>query len=327
MKRHDRSWDERIRAYMKVERPAEIIRLIEQYREDQVGGVNYQVWNVETDARRYWVILPPIRYYPQDDFPSLEFVLTFHVGSSLRLLEAQSTRDAPTDEAYDRAAETWRRLEQARRDLIDADEVEDFQAVGMKLREVLVTLAHEFAESGIGADLGERPKKSDFKSWADEVAQDFAPGEGGAATRAYLKRLSEAAWNLVSALTHARSASRARAEIAVEATAHVLVVLVEAWANALREAPPRCPRCASYRLSTEHRPDLDENEPYITYCESCGWRDTTAEDAAFDTEEWYRCDACGRLHPVSDLVVAYKEDPLRAPTVVERAREKLFRRR
>lgn len=77
MSRSARDWEDRIREYMKNERRDERIPSIERYREDRIDSTEYQTWNLETDKRRYWIILPPIRYYPQERFPSLEFALTF----------------------------------------------------------------------------------------------------------------------------------------------------------------------------------------------------------------------------------------------------------
>jgi hypothetical protein len=61
------------------------------------------------------------------------------IGVTGRLL-ARESLEAPVDE-HDRLrlGQAWRRFEQAAKALDNADEAEDFQAVGMRCRECLVT--------------------------------------------------------------------------------------------------------------------------------------------------------------------------------------------
>ena len=57
-----------------------------------------------------------------------------------------------------------------------ADEVEDFQAVGMRCRECLLALVRELANDGDFDGEGGLPKAGDFKGWADHIAGSVASG-------------------------------------------------------------------------------------------------------------------------------------------------------
>jgi hypothetical protein len=37
------------------------------------------------------------------------------------------------------------------------------------------------------------------------------------------------------------------------------------------DALERCPNCASYRIVTDNRPELDIDLPYVVLCKACGW--------------------------------------------------------
>jgi hypothetical protein len=106
---------------------------LEKVASERVLGRVIDVWNVHTDTHRWWVITEPANLYLQTQFPSMNVALSFHVGLTARVME-RSERVAPDDQA-EMFAKAWRKWEQAGEALNDADEVEDFQAVGMRCRE------------------------------------------------------------------------------------------------------------------------------------------------------------------------------------------------
>ena len=75
--------------------------------------------------------------YLQNDFQSFEVALTYHIG----IVHTLNGRDAApmTPEQRNRGPAAWRKWEQAAEALDSAEEAEDFQAVGMRLREGLIT--------------------------------------------------------------------------------------------------------------------------------------------------------------------------------------------
>ena len=95
-----------------------------------------------TDGR-WWVISSPLNLYTQEDFKSADIALTFHIGLMARVMTRQNVPITP--DATVLLQESWRRWENAVDTLSTASEAEDFQSVGMKLRECLVSFATEIA--------------------------------------------------------------------------------------------------------------------------------------------------------------------------------------
>ncbi len=113
---------------------------LERMKSEVVFGTEYVAWDVHTDEPgRWWVITRPTNLYSQHEFPSLDYTLSFHVGVMARVGARDAKRAPPSRK--DRLRSTWRRWETATDALDLAREAEDFQAVGMRCRETLVSLA------------------------------------------------------------------------------------------------------------------------------------------------------------------------------------------
>jgi hypothetical protein len=85
----------------------------------------------------------PLNAYSQEDFKSRDVVLRFHVGLAIRIA---SRDEVPiTEGAAALLPGAWRRWEQAVEALTTAQEAEDFQAVGVTLRECPVSFAAEIS--------------------------------------------------------------------------------------------------------------------------------------------------------------------------------------
>ncbi|MGD9893760.1 MAG: hypothetical protein AB7R89_10090 [Dehalococcoidia bacterium] len=115
-----------------------------------------------------------------------------------------------------------------------------------------------------------RPKRGDFIHWSELVARTIARGSSAEVVRGYLKAVAKEAWQYVNWLTHAQNATRQDGQLALDATMHVLVTFGTAYIRYERGVPDRCGSCASYRVGRAYRPDLDEADPYVTMCNSCG---------------------------------------------------------
>jgi hypothetical protein len=94
-----------------------------------------------------------------------------------------------------------------------------------------------------------------------------AVGRSAQYLRALLKALSEKTWNYVAWLTHARSAGRPDAQIALATVSQTVEAFIVAVDRHQLGTPKRCPVCASYRLRAEH----DGGSNWIKVCETCGW--------------------------------------------------------
>jgi hypothetical protein len=62
--------------------------------------------------------------------------------------------------------------------------------VGVRLRECLVSFIGETANDDLVPEGQEPPKQSDFKGWAELLANMLASGKSSAYLRSYLKKLS-----------------------------------------------------------------------------------------------------------------------------------------
>lgn len=127
------------------------------------------------------------------------------------------------------------------------DEAETFQAVGMRLRECLVSFIEETASSELVPVGAEGPKNADFKGWTELLANALAAGESAAKLRSYLKKTAHETWDYVNWLTHAKSAIRMDAEIGLKAVEHLLGIFTAARLR-MGQASRRCEECGSYDL-------------------------------------------------------------------------------
>ncbi len=187
------------------------------------GGQKYDIWDVHATDGRWWVITKPTNLYLQEQFPSMDFALSFHIGLGHRVVFGEK-RTHETDEQRDRVSTAFRRLEQADDALSAASEAEEFQAVGMRCRECLLAFIREATTDDMVPEGEEVPKRGAFIQWSGLLASAIASGPSASRLRGYLKNVAKSTWELVSWLTHAENATRLDGELAVEATGHVLTV-------------------------------------------------------------------------------------------------------
>lgn len=251
----------------------------EKVASERVMGRDYNVWDVHTDGRegRWWVITSPTNLYSQRLMPSMDYVLSFHIGLMMRV--AAHRTPAGTEAEQELLLITSRKLVQAGEALDAADEAEDFQAVGMQCRECLLALIREVTEDGQFDEGGELPKKSDFKAWADRIASIVAAGGSAERVRSYLKKIADETWQLTNWLTHASNATRSDATLAFAATENVVASFVPMVLRAKINAPERCGRCKSYRLAVDWRPEIGRVGAYVTRCEACGAEAIKSDEA------------------------------------------------
>jgi hypothetical protein len=207
---------EHVLEYMASQAMEETVQFAQKVYSEQVHAVLHDIWDVHTDRTRWWVITNPTNLYLQEQFPNMDLALTFHVGLCLRIprSEQQSRIELPIEPL----TACWRILEEASEALCHAEEVEDFQAVGMRSRESLVTLVH-VAQDLIQLPEGQaRPKRSDFRAWSEIIANAMLSGATHKQRRGLLKSSADSAWEFTNWLTHAKAARFHDAEAAVSAT-------------------------------------------------------------------------------------------------------------
>jgi SEC-C motif len=236
----------------------------EKLTSEYVLGHEYDVWDARTNEGRWWVITNPTYFYSQELIKSMDVALSFHIGLTSRMTARVSQGRVNRD---NRVRELLRRLDAANESLDRAKEVEDFQAVGMRLRELLLTLTAKLSELELEPlSRTDTPKKADFKAWSNIYAESIASGPASQHLRALLKATSTETWDYVNWLTHARNASKQDADIAVSATHQVIESFLLALTRVQQGDPERCTVCTSYRLQLVRTEDGN----WVELCETCG---------------------------------------------------------
>jgi len=252
----------------------EIVDHAEKIKSERVHGIDYDAWDVHTNQGRWWVITSPTNLYSQTLMPSLDYTLSFHIGVASRMAAKPEIRT--NDELL---VITSRKIFQAHERFDAADEVEDFQAVGMLCREALTTFIHEIAEAGMLEKIEVPPKLSDFKGWAEHVIGLMAAGASAEFVRGYLKAMANKSWELVNWLTHAKNATRHDAQLALSATEIAVDQLMMLALRTLANAPEQCGKCGSFKITVTWRPDVGEEGEYVAECDVCSAERVRGEEA------------------------------------------------
>jgi hypothetical protein len=261
----------RVRDYMSVRTPDLIVEMVQKVYSENVLSVRHDVWDVHTDVDRWWVITEPMNLYAQDQFPNMDLALTFHVGLCLRVprTERRQLSDLPVEPF----AECCRTILEASDALGQADEVSDFQAVGVRCRESLLSFGDAARRVLPWTATDEPPKKANLPAWADHICSVALAGSSNERRRGLFKSSLVNAWDFAQWLTHSRKSKWHDAEAAVAATDFAINSCISAIIVHIRGVPERCPACSSRRLSPQRghhssAPDVQFERPT---CDKCGW--------------------------------------------------------
>src|SRR5207237_10256817 len=102
-------------------------------------GHRYDVWDVHASDGRCWVITNPTNLYSQAQFPNMDLAVTFHMGLCLRIPRTQEQRRS--DRNVIPFGDVFARLREASDALAQAQNIADYQAIGMRCREALLAFA------------------------------------------------------------------------------------------------------------------------------------------------------------------------------------------
>lgn len=221
------------------------------------------IWDVHCSSTRWWVVTNPTNLYSQADFKSRDVVLTFRIGSRCGVSYLQDREVPVARESADLLPGSWRRWQQAFEAYASGDEAEAFQAVGMRLRECLISFIDETASSDLVPEGSDKPQDADFRGWTELLANTLATGESAAKLRSYLKKTAQETWDYVNWLTHAKGAIRMDAEIGLKAVEHLLGIFTAARLR-MGRANRRCDACGSYDV-------------VAGTCRHCSWTDPSYE--------------------------------------------------
>lgn len=256
--------------YLASQAPDEILDFLQKVHVELVHGIAHTIWDVHTDRDRWWVISPPTNLYSQVQFPNMDLALTFHVGLCIRM--PRSDRDGVAELPVEPLLGAWRAMEQAQAAVAAAQEAEDYQTVGVRCRESLITLVH-LLQDVLTSAIPSAPKRSDFLGWAEVMADALLSGARQKARRQLVKSSAKATWEFVNWLTHSKSGHFHDAEAAVAATEQVMSLFTTACIRQLRGVPDSCPSCGSQRLAPER--GVNTGRPGKVYerprCPVCNW--------------------------------------------------------
>lgn len=215
---------EDVRSYMEWQAPDEHVKHVEKVATESIYGQKMTAWDVRTSEGKWWVITNPTNLYSQKLFPSLDYTLSFHVGVTTRMSQAEiTTAQEDKHGEVNFLADT---IADIRLTYFNAEKVEDFQAVGMKCRECLLELVRKIREQITLPKDVEIPQSANFNGWCEIIANYVAAGASNDRIRGYLKSTSKAAWELVNWLTHTKSADGISAMVTVDATENIAMSFI-----------------------------------------------------------------------------------------------------
>jgi hypothetical protein len=254
--------------YVEGQANDELVQQVERIKVEYVLGEEYEVWDVITDKARWWVISNAMNLYSQKHFSSLDYTLSFHIGLMARI---RSRRDRPDSSEPDPFDEVLRRQDQVHNRYERAIEVVEFQAVGMQLRELLLSLI-VVMQRRVSLPLSiDRPQAANFVAWSGLLMDHLCAGERNEKLRQYMKATSEKTWQLVSWLTHDRNANKTTTSIAVHAvdtlTGHYVFLLMRDRTDQANQ----CPVCSSRNIRTHFDMEIEPDGEYYQTCGFCDW--------------------------------------------------------
>lgn len=257
-----------VRDYVNSQSPADDqAGLVQRVHARRILGRVHEVFDVHCEKTRWWVITDPTNLYLQTDFPEAEQALIFHIG--LGAVMAERSRGELEDADEQHVTAPWRRYRDALDVMNEAGEAEDFQSVGIKCRDALIALGKLYQDAEWVGEVPQPPKVADFKGWGAIYAERLSRDR----VRNYVKAIVEKTWDLTVALQHNSNATPFDADLALEATAHVIATLARLVSHHLSGDPERCPKCESYRIDEdiEHDPERAGFDA-SSVCAACGWR-------------------------------------------------------
>lgn len=259
--------------YMASEAPDLTVEFLQKVYGENVVHVRHDVWDVHTNEDRWWVITGGLtNLYAQQQFPNMDYALTFHMGLCLRIprSEEQKLSDLPVEPF----AEAYRYLSEASEAFDQAQEVADYQAIGVRCREALLAFVAAALTVVPWSDPAQTPpKKADLKAWADHICSVALHGSANEYRRHLFKTVLDEAWRYANWLTHSKGTHLHDAEAAVAITESAISLATNALIRFMRKVPDECPTCGSHRLSPQR--GIRTDEPDVLWerptCDKCGW--------------------------------------------------------
>lgn len=260
---------EAVRSYMEWQAPDLTVEFLQKVYSENVMQHRHDVWDVHTNVDRWWVITNPTNLYSQEQFPSMDLAVTFHVGLMVRV--PRSDRQKVSDVPVEPFAECARYLTEAAEAVTHAEEVADYQAIGVRCREALLAFANMARVMLPWQSTEPQPQKANFKAWVDHICAVMLAGEAQKDRRRLFRTLLLSAWDFANWLTHTKSSKWHDAEAAAETTGLAASLAISAIIQHVRGVPSACPACGSHRLTRQRAFDEGDNEWERPSCTKCDW--------------------------------------------------------
>lgn len=257
-----------IARYVELEAKDEVVKHVEKVKTEIVLGDSYEVWDVTTDKGGWWVITNLTNLYSKQHFVSLDYTLSFHVGLMMRM---RSRSSGPSSEEPTPFEEVLRREQQAQERHERAIEAEDYQAVGMQLRECLLALITAVRRRARFEPQAALPQDANFIEWSNLLMDALCGGPHNQSLRQHLKHLAREAWQLTNWLTHARNADKTASSIAIHSCNTVVGHFVQILERQQTDSIEQCPLCKSRNVRTHFDPEIGEDGDYYLSCGVCEW--------------------------------------------------------
>lgn len=158
---------DQVTSYFRGQAPDLKVEFIQKVYTENILGHRHDVWDVHTDKDRWWVITNPSNFYSQEQFPNMDLAVTFHVGLCLRI--PRSERQKLSEFPVEPFARCYRYISEASDALNHAQEVLDYQAIGVRCREALLAFVDAAQTLVPWTSVDEKPKRADLRAWADHI--------------------------------------------------------------------------------------------------------------------------------------------------------------
>lgn len=257
-----------ISLYVEGQARGETVQHVEKIKTEYIMGEAYEIWDVTTDQGRWWVLTNLMNLYSQKHFPSLDYTLSFHVGLMMRLRSRPDGADSTEPQPFD---EVFRRQEQAKNRHDSGIEAEDYQAVGMQLRECLISLVGVLRRRVTISSSVERPQDANFISWSEILIYELCNGKSNKQLRQYMKNIARETWQLVNWLTHDRNANQSASSISIHACDTVVGHFVQLLLREKTAKTEQCPICKSRHIRMHFDITIEPDGDYFATCGACGW--------------------------------------------------------
>jgi hypothetical protein len=260
---------ESVREYFEWQAPDLEVTFLQKVYSEAVLNTCHDVWDIHTNKDRWWVITGGTNLYSQQQFPSMDLALTFHIGLMLRIPRSQEQqRD---DMRLLPFGPVFQKMEEAGDAVTQSHTLADYQGVGVRCRETLLEFIGVAQDAAVWTE--KPPQRANFREWSELICNRLVPGGSNIERRGALKGALETAWTFSNWLTHAKSATWLDADMAHTLIQHAIGMTTSLIVRELRGVPEACPQCGSPDLI----PEQGENTaaPGVLWerprCTACGW--------------------------------------------------------